>query len=580
MSHDSSDEYFSDGITEEIINSLARIEGLHVTARTSSFAFKNRNEDVREIGKQLNVSLLLEGSIRRSDSKIRITAQLVRTGDGYHVWSDTWDRELKNIFILQDEISGIIAKKINAGIQPESIRKEKTIESTEALDNYLRGTFLQNRWDISRSHEMISYFEKAIEIDPGFAKAYIALCNGLTWMGAIGQTDPVEANTKIDLYLAKAMELDKNLEDIYAIIAGKKYWIEWNIPEALNNVNKALDLRPSFADAMLHKGLILATMGNIEESLDYLFQSERLNPFHTNINYCIGLIYRLTNEYERSLAYVEKNIRLAPFWYAQYSLQLEVLCLLKRFDEAWQVIVGQEQNPNSPLPVSEMKAIYYAFRGEKQEASRLAAQIQKMADDNPVAMAPTYAYLDLIYLLIGDNQKAIDVLVKGVRYRSAPILFITLDNLWDNLRDHPAFIAATAFLRTGPVTHKTDPAHIKYKKTPLSADITKKLKVSLNDVMVKEKPYLDPKLNLSDLAELVHCSSNQLSQLLNENLGKNFYDYVNEYRLQYFQQLNRNPRNRQFTFLSLAYESGFNSKTTFNNFFKKSLGVTPSEYFK
>ncbi len=580
MSSDTGNEYFSDGITEEIINALAKIEGLHVTARTSSFAFKYRNVDVREIGRQLNVSLILEGSIRKSDIHARITAQLIRTGDGYHIWSDSWDRELKNIFILQDEIAGIIAKKVNADIQPVIPAKEKKIENTEALDYYLKGTFLQNTWDFSRSHEMVSYFEKAIAIDPKFTKAYIALCHALTWMGSTGQTDTAEAHNRIEHYLVKAMELDKKLADIYAIIAGKSYWIEWNMPEALNNVNKALQLRPSFADVLLHKGLILASMGNIEESLDCLFQSERLNPFHTNVNYCIGLVYRLTNEFDRSLGYIEKNIRTAPQWYAQYSLQVEVLCSLKRYDEAWEVIVRQENDPATPLSLDQLKGVYHAYKGEKEEAYLCAGRLLKVVEDNPVANSPFFAYLSLIYLLLGENEKALDLLLSGVKYRSAPFLFIKIESDWDNLRNHPKYINATKFLNPEATWLKPEPGFRKYKKTSLPEDAAKKLKAALKERMAKEQPYLDPKLNLSDLAEMIQCSPNQLSQLLNEDIGKNFYDYVNEYRLRYFRELNRDPKNKQFTLLSLAYESGFNSKTTFNNFFKKSLGITPSEYLK
>ena len=580
MSSDKGNEYFSDGITEEIINALAKIEGLHVTARTSSFAFKNRNVDVREIGKQLNVSLVLEGSIRKSDVNVRITAQLIRTEDGYHIWSDSWDRELKNIFILQDEIAGIIAKKINADIQSDIPVKERKIENTEALDYYLKGTFIQNQWDFSRSYEMISYFEKAVEIDPGFAKAYIALCHALTWMGSTGQISPGDAHKKIEHYLVKAIKLDKKLADIYAILAGRSYWIEWNIPEALNNVNKALQLRPSFAEVLLHKGLILSSMGNIEEALDCLFQSERLNPFHTNVNYCIGLIYRLTGEFERSLAYLEKNLLTAPQWAAQYTLQIEVLCNLKRFDEAWQVLVCQENDPSSPLSIDELKGIYYAYKGERENAYNYAGKLLKDTETEPVTRAPHFAYLCLIYLLLGDDEKALSCLEQGVKYRSVPILFITIESEWDRLRDHPRYKAATEFLKAGALNAGTESEFKKYKKTSLQGSLARKLKTDLKDRMVNEKPYLDPKLNLSDMAEMIHCSPGQLSQLLNEHIGKNFYDYVNEYRLQYFRELNRDPKNKQYTVLSLAYESGFNSKTTFNNFFKKTMGVTPSEYLK
>jgi len=580
MSCDIAEEYFSDGITEEIINSLANIEGLHVTARTSSFVFKNKNVDVREIGRQLNVSLLLEGSVRKSDNQVRITAQLIRTEDGYHIWSCKYDRELNNIFILQDEIAGIIAGKVNSNIKTSNPAREKKIENTQALDYYLKGTYLQNKWDFSCSFEMVHYFEKAIECDHLFVKPYIALCNALTWMGASGQTDPAVAYNKIDQYLAIAAGLDNNMAEVYAIIAGKKYWMEWNIPEALSNINKAIQLRPSFADALMHKGLILASLGNIEESFDHLFQAERLNPFHTTVNYCIALMYRLTNEPEKSLKYVERNIRIVAEWPAQYALKLEILCMLKRFDEAWQLIVLNEQDPHPGLSITQLKAVFHAYKGEKDNALTFAVIMLEETKSNPVAMATNYAYLTLVYLLLGDQEKALGLLTDCIKYRSAPTLLITIDPLWDNVRHHPEYLAATAFLRDAAQTDNTARVVKKYRKTSLPKDVAGKLTSDLEGIMLRDKPYLDPLLNLSDLSEMIKCSSNQLSQLLNENIGKNFYDYVNEYRLRYFHELTRNPKNKQFTLLSLAYESGFNSKSTFNSFFKKSTGVTPSDYLE
>ncbi len=583
MSSVSGEDYFSDGITEEIINSLANIEGLHVTARTSSFAFENKNTDVREIGRQLNVSLLLEGSVRKSDHHVRIIAQLIRTSDGYHIWSCKWDRELNNIFILQDEIAGIIAGKINSNIGheiPGIDGKEKKIYNTEALDFYLKGTFLQNTWDFARSHEMVSCFEKAIELDPLFVKPYIALSNGLTWMAATGQTDPFDANIKIDKYLAIASGLDKNLAEVYFIIAGKKYWMEWNIPAALSNVDKAIHLRPSFAEAILLKAMIHLTMGNLEEAFDHAFQTERLNPYHTTVNYCIGLFYRLTNEPEKALEYIEKNIRIAPQWSAQFSLRLEVLCMLKRFDEAREVISRIEKEPMAGLSLIQLKAVYHAIKGEKDKALHYADQLLGETNSNPVAMGTNYSYLILVYLLLDEPERALDLLGPAVKYRSAPVLFITIDSIWDNLRDHPLYLSATAFLRDAVQSGSSQEVVRKYRKASLPKDVAGKLKSDLEAIMLKEKPYLDPRLNLSDLSEMINCSPNQLSQLLNENIGKNFYDYVNEYRLGHFQELTRDPKNKQFTFLSLAYDSGFNSKTTFNSFFKKSTGVTPSEYLK
>lgn len=579
MSSSGDEEYFSDGITEEIINSLANIDGLHVTSRTSSFAFKNMNIDVREIGKQLNVSLILEGSIRKSDDDVRITAQLIRTDDGFHVWSSKWDRKLNSIFILQDEIAGIIAGKINSNIKQEVHSREKKVENTEALDYYLRGNFLHNKWDYSLSVEMVSCFEKAIELDPSFSKPYISLCNALAWMASTGQVDPVIANKKIDQYLVTATGLDKNMADIYSILASRNYWMEWNIPEALSNVNKALQLRPSFMEVILHKGMILASMGQIEECFDHLFQAERLNPFHTTVNFCIALIYRLTGEPEKALEYVGKNIRIVPEWRAQYTLKVELLCMVNRFDEAWQLIVQNEGDPRPGLSISELKAVYHAFKGDREGALSFANRLLEEINSDLAGMSYNYGYLILVYLLLGDYEKTLELLELGVKYRSAPLLFMMIDPLWDNLRDHPIFISNTRFLSN--IEFDLAAREIKkYRKTSLTKDVAEKLKSELERVMVKEKPYLDPKLNLSDIAEMINCSPNQLSQLLNENIGRNFYDYVNEFRLGHFNELAKNPRNKQFTFLSLAYESGFNSKSTFNSFFKKITGVTPSEYLK
>ena len=166
MSSDKENEYFSDGITEEILNALSKIEDLHITARTSSFAFKNQNIDIREIGKKLNVSLILEGSIRKSKNHVRITAQLVNTETGYHLWSDSWDRELKNIFILQDEIAAVIAKNIITNIQPSVTITDYVVKNTNALDLYLKGVYLFNKLDFRLAEEAIANFEQALEIDP------------------------------------------------------------------------------------------------------------------------------------------------------------------------------------------------------------------------------------------------------------------------------------------------------------------------------------------------------------------------------------------------------------------------------
>ena len=175
MSADKENEYFSDGITEEILNSLCKLEGLHVTARTSSFAFKNKNLDVREIANKLNVAHILEGSIRKQGDNVRITAQLIKAVSGYHLWSNTWDRELKNIFVVQDEIAEDIAGKIKSGLKITSRPNLKPPDNSQAIDLYLKASYLTKSWNEDETYQAIDYFNQVIEIYPEFAVNFIII---------------------------------------------------------------------------------------------------------------------------------------------------------------------------------------------------------------------------------------------------------------------------------------------------------------------------------------------------------------------------------------------------------------------
>lgn len=580
ISSDKENEYFSDGITEEILNTLSKIEGLHVTARTSSFAFKNQNIDAREIGRKLNVSLILEGSIRKSENFVRITAQLVKAENGYHIWSDTWDRELKNIFILQDEIAAIIAEKINADIKPDLPDTEYILKNTNALDLYLKGTYLFNKLDFREAEKAIAYFEQALEIDSEFTKAYIGLCNCYTWLGAAGIMNPEDTHKKVEYCINKVLTIDKNLPDVYAVIAGKNFWIEWDLPLALESINKALKLKPSFYDALMQKGMILATLGRIEESLDTFFQAERINPFAPTINYMIGFVYCLINENIKALEYLNNNIQICPYWYAQYINKTEALCKLNRFDEAWSVILDLENDPDSPLSIAELKGYYFASSGKKDEAFEQIRIIEDDLKNVSLKGNSTLYFLSTIYLILGEQEKALDYLESGIEHGATSFLFIQVEDNWDEIRDNPRFISATKKISYSTDKLKIEEISKKYKKSTLSKKQAELIKKELNTYMATEKLYLNSKLTLSDLAESVNVSTNQLSQLLNEHIGKNFYDYVNTYRLEYFLELIKEPEFKNFTILAVAYESGFNSKTTFNLFFKKTIGTTPSDYYR
>lgn len=580
ISPEQENEYFSDGISEEILNALSRLQGLHVTARTSSFAFKDQKIDVREIGRKLNVSLILEGSIRKSNEVVRITAQLIKVENGFHLWSETWDRELKDVFFIQDEIAAIIAEKINKDIQPASSVNDHVAEDPRAMDLYLRGKYLQNKWDYSYKDEIISCYERAINLDPQIINAYVGLSDIYTWLSSTGFFDPVEAFKNIEECIRQGLKVDQENPDIYRIISNKNFWIEWNLPLALHNINKALEGKPSFPDALIQKGLILAALGNIEEALDNMFQALRLNPYSDSTNYTIGMIYHSIGDHEKAIEYINKNIQINPGWDAQYYTKFLALCSLTKYNEAWELMKWVETSTHTSLILNNLKGYFYACTGKHDEALEFIKQVEKN-DHELKNIGPVHTiFLSQVYLLLGNHTKALKYLTYGINHNASPFLFIKIDVFWDELRNDPEFIKATQKITFPNDIYLKNTTVKKYKKTGITRKQMAEVEKKLKHLMLTNKPYLNSTLTLYDLAEYLNISTNLLSQILNEHIGKNFYDYVNSFRLNHFLELKKMSGYSHYTLLGLAYECGFNSKSTFNNFFRKTMNMTPSAYFK
>src|SRR5687768_16545757 len=216
MSADQENEYFSDGITEELLNALTRVDGLQITSRTSVFAFKGKHADVRDIGIQLNVDKILEGSVRKSGNRVRITAQLINAADGYHIWSETYDRNLTDIFEVQDEISGIIANKLRENLLPAQ-QEEKLVKTQvkniDAYTSYLKGLHHWNKMTPADCRKAIDCYEKCITIEPGYAQAYAMCAAAYSYLGAKGQMQGSKAFEIVERYAEKALELDDTIAE-------------------------------------------------------------------------------------------------------------------------------------------------------------------------------------------------------------------------------------------------------------------------------------------------------------------------------------------------------------------------------
>ena len=311
MSHDPEQEYFCDGITEELINSLTQIKGLRVIARTSSFVFKGKHEDIREIGQKLNVETLLEGSVRKSGNRLRITAQLVEVSDGSHLWSDRFDREMEDVFKIQDEISLAIVDKLKVKLlvgEKAELLKRST-ENLDAYHFYLKGRyFCWNRRTKAGLSKSLRCFEEAIEIDPGFALAYTGSANTYVYLGWMNYLPPKVAFKKARKMAVKSLDIDGTIGEAHSAVAWIKDLYDWDWIGAKRGFEKAISINPADADAHHKYSHLLAEMGHFDEALAAMDRALELEPLAVEIQACAGMNLYLARRYDEAIEQFEKTI--------------------------------------------------------------------------------------------------------------------------------------------------------------------------------------------------------------------------------------------------------------------------------
>src|SRR5438105_1433668 len=322
LSADAENEYFSDGITEEILNVLAQDRGLRVAARSSSFAFKGQKVDLQVIAERLHVSALLEGSVRRAGNRVRVSAQLVNAKDGYQLWSDRFERELTDIFAMQDEIASAIAatlrKALHAGTDRvsdnESARvttRSRQPANVEAYESYLKGRFqLHRRAD--GMHEARAHFERALALDADFAEAHAGLANSYLWLGTHAALPPAEAFARMRRHAEQALSLDPNLPDAHYLLGYVALWYDWDAMACERHVRRALALQSRNPDALTLAAYLNFTRGRGDDALAMTEAALHADPLGLSTQ--IGALskYYLTGEFKRAIALADRVLEQNP----------------------------------------------------------------------------------------------------------------------------------------------------------------------------------------------------------------------------------------------------------------------------
>lgn len=570
-------EYFADGMTDEIINSLAKIQELKVISRTSSFTFKGKHFKLSEIAKQLNVSIILEGSIRLAGTKIRINTQLIEAEEDFHFWSETFDRELNNVFDVQDEISLLIADKLREHLGHLNIENQlvdKYDVSLETYQKYLKGRFHMMKLDFDNTFKAFDIFKEVIQEAPGFPLPYLDMNQGYTYMGTMGIISSYEGYLNAQPFLEKAIELGPNLPETQLNLAWSSCWEKWDLQQAYRHLNEALSIRPT-DNMYLTMANFLTLEGKLDTAMKYINKALDIAPFSsTNLNYK-GFIYYMKEEYEKALPYFKRSLQLQPELPFPVSYLGFSYLLNGQPEKALSYFSQLEDDDNGFLAKLGGTTITHAFLGNQEAANTGINKLESYLDSPSAGNAMNY--LIQCYSQLQEPEKALFHLQQAIEYKFPLVLLLPLEPLAKSLHHHERFNSLLQGILGDSVQREssTKPKSQLYTKEELSLYIER-----LTTLMEEDELYLNPDLSLRLLAEYMNLSANQLSHVLNEGVQKSYTSFINSYRLDYFKKRLLKEDAHQLTILAMAYDSGFNSKTVFNTFFKKEEGITPRAYWK
>lgn len=437
ISTDEENEYFCDGLSEELLNALAKIDSLRVAARTSAFSFKGKEVKINEIADALNVSTVLEGSVRKSGDRIRISVQLVNAADGYQLWSERYDREMKDVFDIQDEITLAVVQALKIklfGDEKAAVLKRKTT-SADAYEFYLRGLSHFNRWTPSDFEKAIENFERAIQIDPSYAAASAALADAYTEL-AFFSFSTRDAGPKARDAADRALLLDDGLGEAHNSLALIKMYFDWDYAAAEVEFRRAIALSPNGASIRMWYGWYLALMRRFDESLDELIAAKRLDPLSgPNIN-AIGVVYHWSGQTERAIAQFHNVLELIP----NYTVTLSFLAeAYERNGDLASAIATIERIQPTAMDPQALSVIGYVY-AKAGDSEKALAVLKDIAERFDMENAPAINCAQ-IYAGLGDHEQALNWLERACEERTAWLPFMKVDTKFDEMRSDPRFQA-------------------------------------------------------------------------------------------------------------------------------------------
>jgi len=439
MSPDPSDEYFADGMTEELIDRLAQVKSLKVIARTSVMSYKKKEKKVSEIARELEVGTLVEGSVRKAGNRVRVTVQLINAGTEEHLWSSHYDKNLDDIFAVQSEIAEKVAAELRTQLLDSEKRtlEKKPTENTEAYNNFLRGRELLRQETVTSLRQAIALFEKAIELDPSFARAYVGVAECHQILADLGNEPRDISVPTVRRLLERALNLDPNLPEVHASLAVMFF----NEDDALGSeaeARRALELNPSLPDPYWVLFELAALKGDQGEMVRHIESAYRLDPIRPDFIYRVGLAYLYTGREQEALEFWMKNEQLAPA--SAYKGMTEYYLAKRNVEKAKEFNVELEKlDPTNPR-VTWMGGVIAAMEGDR-ELALLAVKKIEDAKMGPVG------FIGFVYHALGDLNSYFECMTKALEGHTIISSALIYSPLLAEARADPRYLELVEKLR-------------------------------------------------------------------------------------------------------------------------------------
>jgi len=444
-SGDPDNEYLSDGITDELISALARVEGLRVTARTSAFALKGKPQDVRSIGALLGTAWVLEGSVRRAGSRLRITAQLTSTDDGRLLWSERYDRTLEDVFAIQEELARTIVDTLRAtsfAALAEPVAKRYT-NNVLAYSHYLKGRFAWNKRSPDGTSEAIAAFEAAIAEDPNYAPAYAGLADSYALQLDYRSVPVAEGFARAKAYARRALELDDTVAEAHASLAWGLLIYDWDWDGAAREFRRAIELDPRYPTAHQWYAFSLAAHGRFEEALVESHTALELDPASVSIRRTAGLAYFYARRYPQARDHLVRAIAMNPTSEENYRILGLILAHLGQWEEAERAVREALAAPGVGAYSHATLGFVLARSGRRSDAEAILRDLTEVAQRgyvSPVAFAT-------VHLGLGNVDAALDWAERAYAERRGWLVYFKVNPLLDPLRGRPRFEALLKRMR-------------------------------------------------------------------------------------------------------------------------------------